>query len=164
MKTPLKVSVWTVCLNATLNVLAVLLLPEEWRHVGLAASTTLCAGVGCAVLTTAARRRNGPLGFLSLLPDAGKMLVAAVLMALSVMWVKSSVAGVVGNRFVSLAIVILSGADGLSTGWIIVICLLSAAAVAGGITALVLYKKKKKKEEEEKAKMQKSTQKKAKKK
>ena len=75
-----------------------------------------------------------------------------------------TVSGTVSNDIVIESIVILSGADGLSAGWIIVICLLSAAAVAGGITALVLYKKKKKKEEEEKAQMQKSTQKKAKKK
>ena len=47
MKTPLRVSVQTVCLNAVLNVLAVVLLPVEWRHVGLAASTSLCALVGC---------------------------------------------------------------------------------------------------------------------
>ena len=39
MKTPLAVSVKMVFLNATLNILAVWLLPVEWRHVGLAAST-----------------------------------------------------------------------------------------------------------------------------
>ena len=54
MKTPLRVTVKTVCLNATLNVLAVALLPMEWRHVGLAASTSLCAFVGCALLARAA--------------------------------------------------------------------------------------------------------------
>ena len=47
MKTPLRVSVQTVVLNAVLNVLAVALLPVEWRHVGLAASTSFCAFVGC---------------------------------------------------------------------------------------------------------------------
>ena len=50
MKTPLKVTVRTVCLNAALNVLAIVLLPPEWRHVGLAASTSFCAFVGCALL------------------------------------------------------------------------------------------------------------------
>ena len=54
MKTPLRVTVRTVCLNATLNVLAVALLPVEWRHVGLAASTSFCALVGCALLVRAA--------------------------------------------------------------------------------------------------------------
>ena len=53
MRTPLRVSVQTVFLNAALNVLAVVLLPVEWRHVGLAASTSLCALVGCALLVRA---------------------------------------------------------------------------------------------------------------
>lgn len=47
MKTPLRVSVQTIVLNAILNVLAVVFLPIEWRHVGLAASTSICAFVGC---------------------------------------------------------------------------------------------------------------------
>ena len=54
MKTPLKVTVKTVCLNAVLNVLAVTLLPVEWRHVGLAASTSVCALAGCVLLARAA--------------------------------------------------------------------------------------------------------------
>ena len=49
MKTPLRISVQTVFLNAALNVLAVVFLPVEWRHVGLAASTSLCALVGCVL-------------------------------------------------------------------------------------------------------------------
>ena len=53
MKTPLRVSLATVVLNAVLNVLAVALLPQEWRHVGLAASTSLCALVGCVLFVCA---------------------------------------------------------------------------------------------------------------
>ena len=50
LKTPLRVSVQTICLNAALNVLSVVFLPVEWRHVGLAGSTSLCALVGCVLL------------------------------------------------------------------------------------------------------------------
>ena len=57
MRTPLRVSVQTVVLNAVLNVLAVVLLPAEWRHVGLAGSTSLCALVGCLLLVRHYRRR-----------------------------------------------------------------------------------------------------------
>ena len=60
MKTPLRVTVKTVCLNAALNVLAVVVLPEEWRHVGLAASTSLCALVGCALLVREIRKPAEP--------------------------------------------------------------------------------------------------------
>jgi len=80
MKTPLRVSVMTVCLNATLNVLAVWLLPIEWRHVGLAASTVLCAAVGTWVLVVLASRRNGGLGLVSIVKPLLKMLVSALVM------------------------------------------------------------------------------------
>ena len=50
MKTPLRISVYTVILNAILNILAVMLLPQEFRHVGLAASTSFCALVGSILL------------------------------------------------------------------------------------------------------------------
>ena len=53
MRTPLRISVETVVLNAVLNVLAVVILPVEWRHVGLAASTSLCALVGCVLFLRA---------------------------------------------------------------------------------------------------------------
>ena len=56
MTTPLRVSVATVVLNAALNVLAVVLLPQEWRHVGLAASTSLCALVACLLFIRAGKR------------------------------------------------------------------------------------------------------------
>ena len=49
MRTPLRVSVQTVFLNAALNILAVVLLPVEWRHVGFAASTSFCAFIGCVL-------------------------------------------------------------------------------------------------------------------
>ncbi len=81
MKTPLRVSIMTVILNATLNILAVYLLPIEWRHVGLAASTVLCAAVGCALLISAAHRQNGTLGLRQVLPDLLRMFLAALGMA-----------------------------------------------------------------------------------
>ena len=77
MKTPLAVSVKMVFLNATLNILAVLFLPEEWRHVGLAASTVFCAGVACVWLAVLARRKNGALGLATLARPVGRTLVAS---------------------------------------------------------------------------------------
>lgn len=58
MKTPLRVTLITVVLNATLNILAVALLPIESRHVGLAGSTTLCALVGCVLFWYNLRRKT----------------------------------------------------------------------------------------------------------
>jgi putative peptidoglycan lipid II flippase len=91
MKTPLRTSVYTVCLNAVLNILAVFCLPVEWRHVGLAASTTLCAGCGCVLLACAARRRNGSLGLERLVVPVLKMLLGSALMAAALFAAKSFV-------------------------------------------------------------------------
>ena len=88
MKTPLRVSVWTVILNAALNILAVFCLPVEWRHVGLAASTVFCSGCGIVLLACAARRRNGALGMRRLAVPVMKMLVGSALMAAAILLVK----------------------------------------------------------------------------
>ena len=84
MKTPLRVSLATVGLNAVLNILAVWLLPVEWRHVGLAASTVLCAAAGCAFLVAAARRRNGTLGLAQITGPVAATLGASVAMGIAV--------------------------------------------------------------------------------
>ena len=107
MKTPLRTSVYTVCLNAVLNILAVFCLPVEWRHVGLAASTTLCAGCGCVLLACAARRRNGSLGLERLVVPVLKMLLGSALMAAALFAVK---VGVKGLPIFRLALAIAAGA------------------------------------------------------
>ena len=80
MKTPLKVSTCAVFLNASLNVLSVLFLPVEWRHVGLAGSTVVCAGASCLWLGVAAVHRNGEVGFRRLVRPVSRMLLACVAM------------------------------------------------------------------------------------
>lgn len=89
MKTPLRVSVYTVCLNAVFNILAVVCLPVEWRHVGLAASTVFCAACGCVILVVMAHRRNGSLGLRRLIVPVLKMLLGSALMTVAVIAVKS---------------------------------------------------------------------------
>ena len=108
MKTPLRVSVMTVCVNAVLNILAVVLLPVEWRHVGLAASTVICAALGCVLLVAFARRRNGRLGLSSSIKPIGSMLIAAVFMA-TVLFILSPVLVSKMNDIVALGILIVVG-------------------------------------------------------
>lgn len=88
MKTPLRVSVWTVFVNAALNLLAVFLLPVEWRHVGLAASTVVSAALGCVLLMSLAKRRNGALGLAGIAGKLAKIFIAALIMALAVVLVR----------------------------------------------------------------------------
>ena len=92
VKTPLAVAVKTVFLNAFLNVLAVFLLPVEWRHVGLAASTVFCSAVGGVMLTVMAVRRNGALGFSSAVPRLLRIAAATVLMAAALCFAKDALA------------------------------------------------------------------------
>ena len=108
MKTPLRVSLFTVIMNAALNILAVALLPEEWRHVGLAVSTVVCAGAGCAMLAVAAKRKNGALGLGAAAADIAKTVASALVMALAVWKAKALFQGV--NGVVALGAEIALGA------------------------------------------------------
>jgi len=108
MKTPLRVSVCTVIANAMLNVAAVLCLPIEWRHVGLAASTVVCACFGCILLRRLAVRRNGKLRAPGSVAVLGKITLAAALMACALIWLKPHVRE--WNRILSLATLIMAGA------------------------------------------------------
>ena len=107
MRTPLRVSVATVALNATLNVLAIVLLPEEWRHVGLAVSTVLCAAVGCVLLGALAKRRNGSLGLKGEVPALAKFALAAAVMAGALSVLKPQLAG--WNRILALGLEVVAG-------------------------------------------------------
>lgn len=75
-------------MNAALNILAVLCLPVEWRHVGLAVSTVLCSACGVAFLAVAAHRRNGSLGMRRLAVPVSKMLVGSAVMTAAILAVK----------------------------------------------------------------------------
>jgi putative peptidoglycan lipid II flippase len=118
MKTPLVVSVRMVFLNAFLNIISVLLLPVEWKHVGLAGSTVICSIISCVMLGVIARRRNGALGFNKLLKPIIKILFASFVMCvvilslrlyLSKMLISFGIKDVLFN-IVSLAILVIAGA------------------------------------------------------
>lgn len=103
MRSPLRVSLITVCINAALNILSVWLLPEEFRHVGLAASTVLCSAIGCAILMCIAHRRNGELGLKRLVSPLSRIAAAAVIMGVSVYFI----AGLLNELNIILAVIVL---------------------------------------------------------
>ncbi len=107
MKTPLAVSVKMVGLNAVLNVLAVCTLPVEWRHVGLASSTVICAAIGAVMLTILAHRKNGPLGLKALIAPIVKCIVASLAMGWAVAALKPLFAAF--GDLIALALAIASG-------------------------------------------------------
>ncbi|MBR0197267.1 MAG: murein biosynthesis integral membrane protein MurJ [Kiritimatiellae bacterium] len=97
MKTPLHVAVGTVVLNASLNIIAVLLLPVEWRHVGLAASTVVCSAAGCCALIIFARRKNGCLGLIAIIPNIFKMGSVALFMGCTIWFLRFPIKNLVAN-------------------------------------------------------------------
>lgn len=140
MKTPLHVSLATVVINAALNVCAVVCLDVEWRHVGLATSTVICAAVGCAALIVLARRKNGSLGLSACLPHVAKALFAACLMGVSV-WLLRGVAAQCAARFAHDAVLarILSLGGLVATGLVVYVA--AAAALMPGELKSVLRRK-----------------------
>lgn len=114
LKTPLRVAVRMVFLNATLNVAAVFGLPVEWRHVGLAGSTVLCAAISCAWLAAAARRRNGALGWTRLARPVGLMLGASAAMAGTLVALRHALAGLTASGplgpILAMAVFVVGGA------------------------------------------------------
>ncbi|MBQ5530626.1 MAG: polysaccharide biosynthesis C-terminal domain-containing protein, partial [Kiritimatiellae bacterium] len=114
MKTPVRTTVATVVLNASLNILAVVLLPEEWRHVGLAFSTVVCAAVACVVLAACARRKNGSLGLAAVWRLALKQALAAAAMCVVLILVRPCIASLsvssgAISRSATLLLLVISG-------------------------------------------------------
>jgi peptidoglycan biosynthesis protein MviN/MurJ (putative lipid II flippase) len=107
MKTPLRVSACTVALNAALNVLALVVLPQEWRHVGFAASTVICAAAGCALLCLAARRDGGLAALAASGPAVLRILVAVAAMSAVLLIAKPYLSGL--NSILALAAEIAIG-------------------------------------------------------
>lgn len=108
MKTPLRVSVYTVVVNAALNILAVVSLPVEWRHVGLAVSTVLCAGLGVIFLLVLAKRKNGDLGLGAVFSELVRIVLGAVLMGTALALLKPYLANL--NAVLALALEVVFGA------------------------------------------------------
>ena len=92
LKTPLKVSTGAVAVNACLNVAAVVFLPVEMRHIGLAASTTACAALSSLALYVFARRKNGRTGLSRTVGPISVYFAAALAMAAAVYMAKPSFA------------------------------------------------------------------------
>jgi putative peptidoglycan lipid II flippase len=84
-RTPVKIGLCAVSLNFTLNVVSALVLPEYWKHAGLAFSTVVSEGFIGLLLAWFLRRRLGPFGLRGILAGLGRALGAAACMA-AVAW------------------------------------------------------------------------------
>ena len=87
LKTPVKVAAWCILGNFLLNLASVLLLPEGWRHVGIALSTVLNSFANTAILLAILWRRGLRPNLGALIWSAARALLAAALMGLAVWWI-----------------------------------------------------------------------------
>ena len=81
-RTPVRIGLWTVGINLTLNLLSVWLLPTYWKHAGMALSTVLAEGAGLICLLRALDGRLPRLGYGALGRCLLRLLWRAVLMAM----------------------------------------------------------------------------------
>lgn len=88
-KTPVKIGLCSVTLGLTLNILAVMTLPEYWKHAGLAASTVMAEGFNGTLLAVTLRRRLGPFGVWGILKGFARALAAAACMGLAAFLIES---------------------------------------------------------------------------
>jgi len=109
MKTPLKVAIGMVGINAVLNILLVLTLPVEWKHAGIAGSTVFCSLVASFVLAWKARVSHGLMGFGRLVRPLSRMALATVVMGGAVLGTRAVGTTYLGEgRLAAVAILSLS--------------------------------------------------------
>ncbi len=108
IRTPVKVASWCILANATMNVLSILLLPEGWRHAGIAASTVLSSILNTAILILLLKRKQMAPDLAPFRANALRILGAALLMGVSVYFVFPLIDGVL-PLLLSLPLTILVG-------------------------------------------------------
>lgn len=90
LRTPVRVASCCIFGNFALNLLSVLLLPEGWRHVGIALSTVVNSLANTLILTMLLRRQGLAPALRPLLFTLCRTLLAAGIMAFAVGWAHHS--------------------------------------------------------------------------
>jgi putative peptidoglycan lipid II flippase len=82
-KTPVRIGIYIVLLNLTLNITFILTLPLYWKHAGMAASTVIAEAAGMTVLGILLTRRIKNLAWKGILHSFIRCLCCAVIMAVA---------------------------------------------------------------------------------
>lgn len=86
LKTPVRVSMAALCLNVTMNVTSVLLLPAGWKHVGIAGSTVVSSLASNVMLAVLLRRRGEFMRVPAVVWPVFRSVACAVIMAAVSWW------------------------------------------------------------------------------
>lgn len=134
MKTPLFASVCMVGANAFLNIVLVILLPQGWKHAGIAGSTVVCSLGSCCIFAWKAQRVNGNMGYAKLVEPVARILAATLLMGAVVIMTRGQVVARMGEgRIAALVAVGASVAAALAVYGVAVwrLCPVAARRVVG---------------------------------
>jgi putative peptidoglycan lipid II flippase len=80
-RTPVRIGIYTVLINLSLNILLILTLPTYWKHAGMAFSTVIAELAGMTALGIILTRRVGNLQWTVVLRSFIRCLIAAAIMA-----------------------------------------------------------------------------------
>ena len=83
LRTPVRVSMFGLIMNVTLNVASVILLPHGWKHAGIAGSTVLTSAVNSFTLATVLHKRIGAPRWSAIRRPLLRSVGASLAMALS---------------------------------------------------------------------------------
>lgn len=106
MRTPVKVSLGCLVMNITLNILSVCLLPDGWKHAGIAGSTVVCSAVNGLVLAALVRRHHVVLSFRAFVPTLLRALVAAIAMCAVAVGLYDLLASCITGKLVELGVIL----------------------------------------------------------
>lgn len=83
-RTPVRIGIYVVLINLTLNIVLILTLPTYWKHAGMAFSTVAAEAAGMTALGMILTRRIGRLQWRLVAAGLARSLIASAGMALAV--------------------------------------------------------------------------------
>lgn len=116
-RTPVRVALWMVALNLTLNILFIATWPYDYKHAGLAFATVISSVFNCVILSVLLSRRIDLRGWGGLFASLGRIAIASLVMAVAAFGVESAVAAVVrGTQLSGKLVQVTSMLAGIAAG------------------------------------------------
>lgn len=118
-RTPYRNGLVSVGINFSLNLMFTLTLPAEWKAISLAGAAVVSEGFNGVTLGWRLTRRIGSPGWLSVLAGAGRSLVAAIVMGVSVAFVHGWIFQWLENHLAKKLVQFISVGGAIAVGMIV---------------------------------------------
>jgi putative peptidoglycan lipid II flippase len=87
-RTPVRIAVYAVLLNITLNIIFILTLPQAVKHAGIAAATVIAEGFAAVALALILQKRIGKPDWRGVGLGMLRYVLAAIVMCIVVVWTR----------------------------------------------------------------------------